>query len=66
MEGPGLTKWQRASWGLTFVFGRYLWGRLDSVAAAYHWGDQPEGSLAHTGWRAMQARIFKSHAFQGF
>jgi len=47
VEGPGLSLRQRIGWGAAFVFGRYAWGRLESVATACHWGDQGQASLAY-------------------
>ena len=54
VEGPGLSFWQRSCHGLGTVLARYVWGRLDSLAAAYHWGDLPEGSLGRRGWQIMR------------
>jgi len=54
VEGPGLSLRQRIGWGAAFVFGRYAWGRLESVATACHWGDQGQASLAYRSWRTMQ------------
>lgn len=54
VEGPGLSLRQRLGWGAAFVFGRYAWGRLESVATACHWGDQGQGSLGYRSWRLMQ------------
>jgi Pex2 / Pex12 amino terminal region len=53
--GPGLSRRQRALYGLGMVFARYGWTRLSRLAAARHWGDLPLGSAGNAAWRAMRA-----------
>lgn len=52
--GPGLDRYQRVMYGIAMVFGRYMWSRLDAVAAARHWGDLPEGTWGARAWQSLR------------
>lgn len=54
VDGPGLNLRQRVGWGLGFVLSKYIWGRLESIAIAWRWGDQQEQSAEYKSWRILQ------------
>ncbi|EIE19454.1 hypothetical protein COCSUDRAFT_38277 [Coccomyxa subellipsoidea C-169] len=54
LEGAGLNRMQRTTYGLGVVVLRYIWARTDQLAATQHWGDQPRGSWGRLMWRSMR------------
>ena len=54
VDGQSLSLRQRTALGVAYVFGRYAWTRLETIAAAYHWVDQPQASRTFHIWQLMQ------------
>ncbi|KAG6552426.1 hypothetical protein Mapa_005987 [Marchantia paleacea] len=54
LEGPGLTKFQKLSYCLAMVGGRYGWNRLQNLSAFQRWGDSDRSSWARRAWGFLQ------------
>ncbi|KAL3690859.1 hypothetical protein R1sor_004510 [Riccia sorocarpa] len=65
LEGPGLSRFQKLSYCVAMVGGRYGWNRLQNLSAFQRWGDSDRSSWSRRAWGLLQRfeSIYKAASF---